>query len=1073
MSAISISKTKIIPPRRRPELLTRRRLLDRLFDYLDKRLILLSAPAGYGKTSLLIDLVNQTELPCCWLTLDQLDRDPQRFIAYLIAALAERYPDFGGQSQALLREMKSFEQDIERLAVSLANEMYTQIHEHFILVVDDFHLVEDVLPIQRFINRFLQLVDENCHLVLSSRILSSLPELTVMVAREQVAGLSFSDLAFRFDEIQALLEQNNNVRISDEEARKLFEETEGWITGLQFSGSDVFRKNRGLVQLNPGFHLFDYLGQQVLDRQPRPVQDFLMRTSLMEEFDAPLCKTVLSPYYAETQDWHGWIKKITQNNLFALPVGSDGSWLRYHHLFRDFLQDRFRREYPQEVESLLARLGKAYEDLGEWDKAHHVYKQLNDMTALVELVEHASLTMLLNAHLTLATWLNDLPPSLLQTRPGLISIRGVLASMNDDLSEGLGLLNQAEQAFRSNHDRFGLALTLTRRASVNRQFGDYQASLRDAEEVIRLARTEDSLQMLYAEALRVKGVAHYRMGQVRQATQLLETSLTQYIRLKDQSNIPLLFMETGLIYSVTGKNKEAEAAYGKALEIWRKEKNLFLQANVLNNLGVFWHAQGNYEKAAMTYEEGFLYAQQSRNLRMEALISIGLGDLYAELEDFTLAAQNYKHAEILVSDSEDRFLLHFLMLAEVNLALVQNNLTQAHSLIEDIAPSIESSKSGYETALLDLARGRLFLQESDPARAVQTISEAELYFDEDGRAQEMVASRIWLAAALYKAGDVESARRNLKAVLENKSVLPHVALLTARQTRRWLEGMQNDAGIGRTMRELFQRVDRMADSLPEIRRQMRLMARVGSVPAPPLTIQALGKSTVSVGGKTLTIADWQTKSVRDLFFYFLMHAKPLTKEQVANVLWPELLEPTRIKLRFKNEVYRLRRAIGQEVITFNDEQYSFNRALDFEYDAEAFAAYISKARSSLTAEEQIEYYQKAVDLVRGPFLEDIDADWAQLEREHINQSYLAALLKLAELCLQAAQFERGLLACERALEQDATLEPAYALCMQIYHRMGDRAAVVKTYQAAKENLQGSLDISLSEQIEETYRHLVP
>jgi LuxR family maltose regulon positive regulatory protein len=283
--------------------------------------------------------------------------------------------------------------------------------------------------------------------------------------------------------------------------------------------------------------------------------------------------------------------------------------------------------------------------------------------------------------------------------------------------------------------------------------------------------------------------------------------------------------------------------------------------------------------------------------------------------------------------------------------------------------------------------------------------------------------------------------------------------------------LQKDNEVGRIVSDLLTRAGQFAEKIPSVRRQLHRIAHVVQIPNPHLIIQALGQASVTVGGKVLTLSDWQTQSVRDLFFYFLTRSKPLTKEQIAETLWPDLDDPQKIKLRFKNEIYRLRRAVGQDAITYEDVFYSFNRSMDFEYDLEAFESFLERARSTTNPQEQITLYQKAVDLVRGPFLEDVYADWAMLEREHLSQTYLSSLLTLAGLYNKQAQPERALAVCQRALDYDNTFEPAYSLSIQVYHRINDRSSIIKTYQTYQEALQ-RLGFPPSPEMEELYRRLI-
>jgi LuxR family maltose regulon positive regulatory protein len=318
-----------------------------------------------------------------------------------------------------------------------------------------------------------------------------------MVARDLVGGLDLSALAFRADEIQALFAQNYDTFISDETAQELFDETEGWITGLQFSSASIDHGTAGRLQVAraAGVDLFDYLGEQVLEQQPEEIRFFLLRSSLIEEFDADFCEAVLGDLYPQRKDWRQWINTILQNNLFTLPVSLDTGWIRYHHLFRDYLQARLSKEYPEEVHPILQKLAQVYEAREEWEKTCHIQKRLDNEEALASLVERAAPHLLMHALVTLETWLNDLPPSLRSTRPGLLSLQGIIAYMKGNLQSGLNLLNRAEVIFRERDDRSGLTLTLVRRASAHRFLGDYQAALRDADETIELSENSDGCNL--------------------------------------------------------------------------------------------------------------------------------------------------------------------------------------------------------------------------------------------------------------------------------------------------------------------------------------------------------------------------------------------------------------------------------------------------------------------------------------------------------------------------------------------------------------------------------------------------
>jgi len=642
-----ISKTKITPPRRRAELISRPRLIETLHTLLNKKLVLVSAPAGYGKTSLLMDFVSSSEIPVCWLSLDILDQEPQRFLSYLIACLRERFPGFGAESLALLNNMASIERENERLAVILTNEIFQGIREHFAIVLDDYQFIDPVPSLRFFINRFIQLAGEHCHLVLVSRILPAMPDLHLLVARDQVGGLGLEDLAFLPDEIRLLFSQNANQSISHEEAEALAEETDGWITSISLTGLSL-----GKGQNQPktpaartGIELYDYFAREVLDKQTPAMREFLLVTSLFEEVDVEICEAMLEPLLPGLREnWRALFSAVQKNNLFAIPMGKEAGSFRYHHLFQDYLQAILQEENPEIIRRLMRLLAVYYEKRQDWEKAHHIYEQNGDLDALVKLLETCGTHLIRNGRIaTLGDWLDRLSVFILRRNPRLISLQGVVAHIRGETQAGISLFDQAEQSQRAMNSTEDLAVTLVRRAAAFRDSGNYARALSDAEEAIAITsgRENQSAQYNLAAALRVKGMALFRLGRTTESVEWLENSLSLFSTVNDQSYVPIVEMELGAVHNILGENEVAIKFYLSALKSWEASGNLGWQSTLLNNLGVLYHQGGEYEKAFRTFENAIDCARRSDYVRTQSVALSSLGDLLLDLQEIEHAGECY------------------------------------------------------------------------------------------------------------------------------------------------------------------------------------------------------------------------------------------------------------------------------------------------------------------------------------------------------------------------------------------------------------------------------------------------
>jgi len=1075
--AYPVTRTKILVPRRRSEIISRQRLLETLNELLDNKLMIIAAPAGYGKTSLLVDFFHHNEIPVCWYALDALDGDAERFIAHLIASINLRFPQFGQASANALNNATHDQLNIEGLVTAVVNDAYEHIQEHFAIVLDDYHLVRESKLVDQFISRFIQDVDENCHIVIASRTLLTLPDLPLMVARSQVGGMSFEELAFRPNEIQDFLSQNFQRDISEEEAEQMAYQTEGWITGLLLTTQTAAKEvdSRMRVARVSGVGLYEYLAQQVFNQQDDDMRTFLLRSSLLDEFDADYCQEVIGKALElDPAVWDEHIDTLLRGNLFVLQVGEERIWLRYHHLFRDFLRERMQRQRPDETALIQNRLAEVYAEREEWDQAFTLFQRLGKTESIAAMTERAGPALIIRGRLsTLSTWLNALPVEMRARRPGLVSLLGTVTVMRGDPQQGLDLFNQAISAFDPAANRDQLAWTLLRRSSTYRMLGEYNPSLEDVEAALQLTTGRPELVLVEAEALRSKGSTFYHQGRLLDALTWLNRSLDTYQALKDQENVAKVSLEIGKMNEALGNYIAAKNAYRQAREIWKATGNTVWQANLLNNLGVLLHLLGDYENAATTLEEAVENAREGGYPRMEAFALTSIGDLYRDLQATREALDAYRWARLIARQITDRFLLLYLHLAEAALARTQAQYYQAVDLLAAAQQIAEESQSPYENYLVRLESGCLKVTRKDGIAAVRELDEAAAFFGSEGHRVEAIRAYLYLMCALYLTGNLVRASEystRLFALVSGPENL-HPLVAAGRELTGILEIMADNPQFNAAIGNLLDQIRQFDEQVPEVRRILRRRTQAVPLAQPRIIIRALGRMQVKINDRVVTSADWQTQSCRDLFFLILAHAEGLSKEDIGAIFWPDAT-PSELKLRFKNNVYRVRHAVGKEAVTLQEDYYSFNRRLDYEYDVESFTREIGLAEEEDEPASKLEHFKAGLKVYKGSYLPEINETWVIPERERLQRLYLETLLKVAELYQNSRQYDEALNYCKQTLKEDSCHEAAHRLAMCIYAEMGSRAAVVRQYEECRRALRDEIEADPSARTQELYESLM-
>ncbi|MHC1739838.1 MAG: LuxR C-terminal-related transcriptional regulator [Anaerolineaceae bacterium] len=564
----SLLLTKLYIPPPRPKVVLRPRLNERLNEGLlaSRKLTLISASAGFGKTTLVSEWVAGCGQPVAWLSLDEGDNDPTRFLTYLVAALQTIAPKIGVGVLSALQSPQPPPSEV--ILTTLLNEI-TTLPDHFILVLDDYHVI-DSKPVDEALTFLLEHLPPQMHLVIATREDPPMP-LARLRARSQLTELRATDLRFTPSEAAEFLNQLMGLNVSEEDIAALETRTEGWIAGLQFAALSMqgHQDTTSFIQSFTGSHHFvlDYLVEEVLQQQSESIQTFLLRTSILDRLCGPLCDAVLCSPSVSGQET---LEYLEHANLFIVPLDNERCWYRYHHLFADLLRQRLGK--PKEFAEFHLRASQWHEENGDLGAAFHHAIAAGEFVRAAGLAETAWQGM--NGSFQSAAWLgwvNKLPDKLIRTRSVLctqiaqaFTDTGELEASELRLQDAERCLDGSDVANEAQLKPLPAMIALTRTYNAQVQ-GDPAATVKYAELALQLIPEDDF--DLRARATTILEVTHWASGNLESAIRGIGDSMERLTQLGNHVFVVASAFAVADLLVGLGSLSEAERTYQDALQL--------------------------------------------------------------------------------------------------------------------------------------------------------------------------------------------------------------------------------------------------------------------------------------------------------------------------------------------------------------------------------------------------------------------------------------------------------------------------------------------------------------------------
>lgn len=752
-------------------------LFEKLNTGLGRKLILVSAPAGYGKTTLVSDWLSQSKIPAVWLSLDNGDNDPAVFLNYIVSGIQSKQQDFGPDALRLLKAPNS--PSSESIASLLINEL-SGIENNLLLVFDDFHVIRSTEVIN-LVSYFLEHIPYNIHMVILTR---SDPSLTLsrLRSQNQLVELSLSDLGFSANDIFVLFNKRLKLKLTIDDAFSLEEKTEGWIAGLQLAAlsmqdredlSEYIRELKG-----DNRYIMDYLMDEVLKIQPDDIQDFLLQTSVLERMSAPLCNTLLN-----RKDSQSVLETLEKNNMFVIPMDEKRNWYRYHHLFADLLKQRLLLQSDSQPENLHNKASEWFEQQGMYEYALRSALKIKNFEKGVQILDKIAGSMWESGmHTSILKYCDLIPDELVKKNPSLCLYYSWILITTDQIQKAEPYLTSAEiftrekindpnstsvevDSYNRLLSKISVAFAYMNTFSMSREkVLDY------AHTALKFLSENDSLWLGWAWYS--LGMAEMSAGNIEQGTKSLKKSLEHS---KKSNN---LYLISEIAYEIAYheiRHGHYKAAYKHCSDLlnYMKEKGFseiaktgWTYTGLITMMSVIQCIQANLDSAYENVKTAYNLSKNEQNVTQRIKVLLAYSYILYALDHKREALSKLNELEGVMNQLKaSHHVTDTYVGWMIRIMIDSDQIDKAMDFVQQRGLGL-NKKIGYSEEFSYINYSRLLLAQNKTNEAELMLSELSSLAISGNRIESLVYINIWYAILFKMTGERHKAVKSLTEAME-------------------------------------------------------------------------------------------------------------------------------------------------------------------------------------------------------------------------------------------------------------------------------------------------------------------